>query len=207
MASYTGPKCKLCRREGEKLFLKGARCYSAKCPIEKRSRPPGMHGWRRGRPSPYATRLREKQKCKRFYGVMERQFRRFFEEATRQEGNTGENLLAILERRLDNLVTVAGLAASRSQARQLVRHGHIAVNGQKVDIPSYIVQQGDVIRPKPTDTVLELARHNRESGGHPERGWFSINDADLTVEVIRMPAREDISAEVDEGLVVEFCSR
>jgi len=207
MARYTGPRCKLCRREGVKLFLKGARCETAKCPMEKRSRPPGMHGWRRGRASPYAARLREKQKCKRHYGVLERQFRRFFAEATRQHGDTGENLLRLLERRLDNVLTVAGLAASRAQARQLVRHGHVQVNGRKVDIPSYLVKEGDLVRPQPKDNVLELMRQNRESRGHPEPGWLSINDADLTVQVLRMPTREDVSLEVDDGLIVEFCSR
>ena len=125
MARYTGAKCKLCRREGEKLMLKGARCQSAKCPIEKRHRPPGMHGWRRGRPSDYAVRLREKQKCKRYYGVLEKQFRRYFEMAQKSSGNTGENLLVLLERRLDNVLTICGFAASRAQARQMVGHGHV----------------------------------------------------------------------------------
>ncbi len=207
MARYAGPKCKLCRREGVKLFLKGARCQMAKCPVEKRSRPPGMHGWRRRRPSPYAMRLREAQKCKRFYGLLEKQFRRFFAIAIREEGNTGENLLVLLERRLDNVVMVAGLATSRAQARQLVGHGHIEVNGHKVDIPSCLVKEGDVIRPEPKDNVLEIARRNREDQGHPERGWLSINDADLTVQVTRMPLREEVSVVVDEGLVVEFRSR
>ena len=166
-----------------------------------------MHGWQRGRPSPYAIRLREKQKVKRYYGVLEKQFRRVFAEAARQKGNTGENLLSLLERRVDNLVAVAGLAASRPQARQLVRHGHLEVNGKKVSIPSYIVKEGDVVRPRPKDNMLELARRNREEMGRPGPAWLEINDSDLTVRVIRLPVREDVSAEVDEGLVVEFCSR
>lgn len=207
MARYTGPKCKRCRREGMKLFLKGTRCHTAKCPIENRSRPPGMHGYSRGRPSPYAIRLRETQKVKRFYGVLEKPFRRVFAEANREQGNTGKNLLSLLERRLDNVVTVCGIAASRAQGRQLTSHGHVEVNGKKVRVPSYVVKEGDVIRPKPDDSILELARVNREQLGHPEPAWLSVNDADLTVEVARMPVREDVSADVDEGLVVEFCSQ
>jgi len=207
MARYVGPKCKLCRREGVKLYLKGLRCGTAKCPMEKRSRPPGAHGWRRGRPSPYAVRLREKQKCKRFYGLLEGQFRGFFAKAAKQGGNTGENLLVLLERRLDNVVKVSGLAASRAQARHLIRHGHIEVNGRKVDIPSYLVKEGDVVRPTPKDNILSLARQNREDAGHPEPGWLTVNDADLTVQVARLPLRQEVSLETDEGLVVEFCSR
>jgi small subunit ribosomal protein S4 len=190
-----------------KLFLKGTRCYTAKCPIEKRSRPPGMHGFSRRRPSPYGIRLREKQKVKRFYGTLEKQFRRFFEMANKQKGNTGANLLCLLERRLDNVVKVSGLGASRSQARQLITHGHMQVNGRKVSSPSYLVKEGDVIRPQAKDSILELCRGNRETLGHPEAGWLAINDTDLTVQVVRYPVREDVSADVDEGLVVEFCSR
>jgi len=207
MSRYTAAKCKQCRREGVKLFLKGVRCVSAKCPMEKRSKPPGMHGWRHRRASPYGMRLREKQKCRRFYGLTERQFRRYFEQASRQPGNTGENLLALLERRLDNVVKVAGLASSRAQARQFVRHGQIEVNGRRVDIPSYLLKEGDVVRPVPNDNMLAQARENREAQGHPEPSWLSINDSDLTVRVVRMPTREDFSAAVDESLIVEFCSR
>jgi len=207
MARYTGAKCKLCRREGEKLMLKGARCQSAKCPVEKRHRPPGMHGWRRGRPSDYAVRLREKQKCKRYYGVLEKQFRRYFEMAQKSSGNTGENLLVLLERRLDNVLTICGFAASRAQARQMVGHGHVQVNGRKVDVSNYLVREGDVIRPEPNDATLEAARAAREEAGHPQPGWLEVNDADLTIRVVRMPVREDVSAVIDDGLVVEFCSR
>jgi small subunit ribosomal protein S4 len=166
-----------------------------------------MHGWRRGRPSPYAIRLREKQKCKRFYGVFERQFRRYFDEAQQAGGNTGENLLALLERRLDNVLCVCGLAVSRAQARQLVTHRHIQVNGRTCDKPNYLVDEGDVIRPEPTDAILDMVRANREVMDHPEVGWLEVNDADLTIRAVRMPVRDDVSVDVQEGLVVEFCSR
>jgi len=207
MARYTGPKCRLCRREGVKLFLKGARCHTAKCRMEGRSKPPGMHGWRRGRLSDYGVRLREKQKCKRYYGVLEKQFRRYFDMAQGLSGNTGENLLALLERRIDNVLAACGFAVSRAQARQLVRHGHVQVNGRRVNVPNYLVEEGDVIRPEPDDSVLDSVRANREDTGHPETGWLEVNDADLTIRVVRLPVRDDVTAEVDEGLVVEFCSR
>ena len=207
MARYHGPKCRLCRREGLKLFLKGIKCHTAKCPIEKRSKPPGMHGWRRGRPSDYSIRLREKQKLKRYYGVLERQFRRYFENARKQRGNTGESLLVMLERRLDNVLAVCGFAVSRAQARQLGTHRHVQVNGRRVDVPNYLVKEGDVIRPEPADSILEQTRFHREESGHPSPAWLEVNDADLTVRVIRVPVREDVTAEVEEGLVVEFCSR
>jgi len=208
MARYTGPKCRLCRRLGTKLLLKGARCNTAKCPVEKRTNPPGMHGWRRGRLTPYGVRMREKQKCKRFYGVLERQFRRLFEMAGRQKGNTGENLLVLLERRLDNVVRLAGFTVSRAQARQLIRHGHIQVNSRKVNIPSYLVKANDIVRPEPNDHILNPVRQNREDQRqHPQPAWLSINDADLTVQVVRMPVRQDVSIELDDGLIVELCSR
>lgn len=207
MARYHGPKCRLCRREGVKLFLKGARCHTAKCPIEGRSKPPGMHGWRRGRPSGYAVRLREKQKCKRYYGVLEKQFRRYFQMAQRAAGNTGENLLSLLERRLDNVLTICGFTVSRAQGRQLVTHRHVQVNGRAVDVCNYLVEEGDVIRPEPDDAVLDVVRARREEAGHPAPGWLEINDADLTVRVLRGPVREDVTAQVEDGLIVEFCSR
>jgi small subunit ribosomal protein S4 len=207
MARYTGPKCKLCRREGAKLFLKGARCRTAKCPIEGRSRPPGMHGWRRGRPSDYSLRLREKQRCKRYYGVLEKQFRIYFDKAARAAGNTGENLLVLLERRLDNALVLCGFAVSRAQARQFVTHGHVQVNGHRVDRPNYLVEEGDVIRPVLEDSILDAVRANREAAGQPEAAWLQVNDADLTARAIRMPVREDVTAQIEDGLVVEFCSR
>ena len=207
MSRHTGPKCKLCRRIGEKLFLKGARCLTAKCPVEKRNRPPGVHRWRRGRPTAYGVRMREKQKCKRWYGLNEAQFRRFFALASNFPGNTGEYMLSLLERRLDNILKVTGLAWSRAQARQLIRHRNIEVNGRKVDIPSYLVDEGDVVRPVPEDKVLTLVRQNREQQGHPSPSWLDVNDADLTVRVARMPTREDVSIIVNETLIVEICSR
>ncbi len=166
-----------------------------------------MHGWHRGRPTSYAVRLREKQKCKRFYGVLERQFRRYFDQAQKTGGNTGENLLALLERRLDNVLAACGFAVSRSQGRQLVTHGHVQVNGRTVTKPNYLVEEGDVVRPEPDDQILAMARENREGMGHPDSGWLEVNDADLTIRAIRMPVRSDVSVEIQEGLVVEFCSR
>src|SRR3990172_555798 len=160
-----------------------------------------MHGRARGRPTEYGTRLREKQRCKRFYGLMEGQFRRVFNEASRLRGNTGEHLLNLLERRLDNVLTVCGFALSRSQARQLVSHGHFQVNGKKVDIPSYVLNEGDVVRPEPKDSILAAVRSNRESLGHPARSWLEINDADLTVRVARMPARDEVSVLVEDTLI------
>ncbi len=207
MSRHTGPKCRLCRREGAKLFLKGARCHTAKCPIEGRSKPPGMHGWRRGRPSSYAIRLREKQKCKRYYGVFEKQFRRYFDDAVRMRGNTGANLLLTLERRLDNVLTVCGFAVSRAQGRQFVTHGHMQVNGRIVRTPNYLVEEGDLVRPEPADNILDMVRSHREETGHPEMGWLEVNEADLTIRVLRMPTRQEVTVEVEEGLIVELCSR
>lgn len=207
MGRNVGPKCRLCRREQVKLFLKGARCHTAKCPLEGRSKPPGMHGWRRRRPTDYGVRLREKQKCKRYYGVLEKQFRRYFGHAQKARGNTGENLLCLLERRLDNVLTICGFAVSRAQARQLTAHRHVQVNGHTVDVANYLVEEGDVIRPEPDDAVLEVVRATREEVGHPQPGWLEVNDADLTIRAVRLPIREDVTVEVQEGLVVEFCSR
>jgi len=207
MSRHTGPKCKLCRREGVKLFLKGNRCLGARCAVDKRPKPPGMRGWPRGRPTNYGIRLREKQKCKRYYGVKEEQFRRLFAQAEKARGDTGEKLLCLLERRLDNVLVICGFALSRAQARQLVGHGHIQVNSRKVDIPSYLVEEGDVIRPAPRDYVLAMTRANREAQGHPEPGWLEMNEADMTIRVARMPVREDVTLTVDEALIVEVCSR
>jgi small subunit ribosomal protein S4 len=207
MARYHGPKCRLCRREGLKLFLKGLKCNTAKCPIEKRSKPPGMHGWHRGRPGDYGIRLREKQKLKRYYGVLEQQFRRYFDKARKRVGNTGESLLVMLERRLDNVLTVGGFAVSRAQARQLVTHGHVQINGRTVNVPNYQVAEGDVIRPEQVESTLEQVRLHREQSAHPQSAWLDINETDLTVRVVRMPVREDVTIEIEEGLVVELCSR
>jgi small subunit ribosomal protein S4 len=166
-----------------------------------------MHGWRRGRVSDYGVRLREKQKCKRYYGVLEAQFRRYFDMAAQAAGNTGENLLVLLERRLDNVLALCGFAASRAQARQLITHGHVTVNGERVDRPNCQVSEGDVIRPALKDSIMDMVRTNREELGQPDGAWLQVNDADLTIRVIRMPVRGDVSCEVDDGHVVEFCSR
>jgi len=208
MARYVGSKCRLCRREGERLYLKGSRCHSAKCAVSKRAYIPGMHAFRRSRISEYGTRLREKQKTKRIYGVLERQFRKYFAEAERLRGNTGENLLVLLERRLDNVVYSLGMADSRAQARQMVAHGHIAVNGRKLDIPSYLVKAGDVVSPKKHKRSEGLVRARlEERTGHTVPGWLSLDAANLSGSVIRMPSREDVVLPIQEAYIVEFCSR
>jgi small subunit ribosomal protein S4 len=208
MARYTGPVCRLCRREGMKLFLKGERCYTEKCAIEKRNMPPGQHGRRRAsKLAGYGVQLREKQKVKRTYGVLEDQFRRYFEMADRQRGITGETLLQLLERRLDNAVYRMGFATSRAQARQLVRHGHFLVNGKKVDIPSYSLKSGDHV------TVRQSSRENAsilhavgevKGRGVPE--WISV-DGDLGAKVVSMPTRQQINLPVQEQLIVELYSK
>ena len=209
MARYTGPVCKLCRREAMKLFLKGTRCMSDKCAIERRNYPPGDHGRRRRRrPSDYSAQLREKQKVKRIYGVLERQFRRYFYESSRERGVTGETLLMTLERRLDNVVYRMGFGLSRSHARQLVKHGHIAVNGSRVDIPSYQAQQGDVVAVRDrsnTNTEIFLAVENAKMGSPV--GWVEVDHDKLTGSVARLPMREDVDIEIQEQLIVELYSK
>jgi small subunit ribosomal protein S4 len=213
MARYTGPVCKLCRREGEKLFLKGTRCYSSKCPFERdRGYPPGDHGrfaqFRRRRASDYSRQLREKQKVRRIYGVLERQFRRYFREAERLPGMTGENILVLLERRLDNVVYRLGFADSRAQARQLVQHGHFTVNGRRTYAPSYIVKPQDQI------VVREGSQKNAyfkdrvdllDEGNAPS--WLSLDVEGLRARVLGEPQREEIDTRVDEHLIVEYYSR
>ncbi len=212
MARYTGPVCKLCRREGEKLFLKGARCFSPKCAIERRAYAPGQHGreaaFRRRRASDYSRQLRAKQKARRIYGVLERQFRRYFKEASRRRGVTGDNLLTILESRLDNVVYRMGFADSRAQARQLVLHGHFMVNGRKTNVPSMLLKPGDVI------SVREQSRKNNyfkgfsgvlEDRDHP--AWVSVEPSQLSGRVMSLPKREDIELSIDETLIVEYYSR
>jgi small subunit ribosomal protein S4 len=213
MARYTGPVCKICRREGEKLFLKGQRCFSPKCPFERdRGYPPGEHGrlsrFRRRRTSDYLRQLREKQKARRIYGVLERQFRRYFREAERRTGLTGENLLILLESRLDNVVYRLGFADSRAQARQLVQHGHFVVNGRRTNIPSYIV------RPQDTITVREASRKRtyfKERAQQLDEGavldWLSLDAGTMTARVLNSPAREDIAVPLEEQLIVEYYSR
>ena len=208
MARYVGSKCRLCRREGERLYLKGSRCHSAKCAVSKRAYIPGMHAFRRSRLSEYGTRLREKQKTKRIYGVLERQFRKYFAEAERLRGNTGENLLVLLERRLDNVVYSLGMADSRSQARQMVAHGHIALNGRKMDIPSWLVKVGDVISAKSNKKSEGLVRARlEERTGHTVPSWLTLDAAQLTGTVSQMPSREDVVLPIQEAYIVEFCSR
>ena len=208
MARYTGPVCRLCRRAGEKLYLKGDKCYSDKCPVARRTYPPGQHGQRRRKASDYALHLQEKQKLRRIYGVLERQFSRYYEMAAKAKGVTGETLLQILERRLDNVVYRLGFGVSRPQARQLVMHGHVAVNGRKVDIPSYLVKPGDVISIRERSRDLDLIMANVEAAqqrGVPE--WLSFSPETYSGEVLELPRREQIDLDVEEHLVVEYYSR
>ena len=208
MARYTGPDCKRCRREKTKLFLKGSKCESPKCPIEIRPYPPGQHGRGRTKDSEYLLQLREKQKATRIYGVLEKQFRGYYEEANRQSGKTGENLLVILESRLDNVVYRAGFAKSRDMARQLVRHGHIIVNGKKVDIPSFRVSENDIIdvRPSSVDlTPFVVAR--AEAGERTVPAWIEAIPSRMRILVHNLPKREIIDTQVQEQLIVELYSK
>jgi small subunit ribosomal protein S4 len=211
MARYTGPVCKLCRREGQKLFLKGTKCYTEKCPIERRAYPPGQHGpaqARRRKQSDYAVQLREKQKVKRMYGLQERQFRNLFERAASQEGVTGENLLVGLETRLDNVIFRLGFAQSRSQARQLVRHRHVQVNGTLVDIPSYHVRPGDDIAIRTKSQELAVVEGSLTSRTRPSLvEWLTLDEKNRVARVVRKPTRDDISAEIQEQLIVELYSK
>lgn len=209
MARYIGPVCKLCRREEKKLFLKGAKCTSPKCPIEKRNFPPGQHGKnRRFKVSEYGVQLREKQKMRRIYGLLEKQFHNTYKKALRVKGVTGENLLRLLERRLDNIVYRLGFAPSRNAARQLVRHRHFMVNDRLVDIPSYLVKSGDVIKVREKSRKLEIIhasmRRMREGKALP---WLDLNKANLTGTVLEIPGRADIPTEVNEALIVELYSK
>jgi len=208
MARYTGPDCKRCRREKTKLFLKGAKCESPKCPIEIRPYPPGQHGRGRTKDSEYLLQLREKQKATRIYGVLEKQFRGYYEEANRQSGKTGENLLVILESRLDNVVYRAGFAKSRDMARQLVSHGHIMVNGKKVDIPSFRVSENDIIdvRPSSVDlTPFVVAR--AEAGERTVPAWIEAIPSRMRFLIHNLPKREIIDTQVQEQLIVELYSK
>ncbi len=209
MARYTGPVCKLCRREGTKLYLKGDRCYSAKCAIEKRPYPPGQHGQRRSRkPSDYGVRLREKQKLRRFYGMNEKQFRNLFDEAVKQEGATGGVFLALLESRLDSVVYRLGLASSRAQARQFINQGHVTVNGRRLDIPSHTVQAGDEIAVHPSARSFGLIRQNVEATRRRKLGpWLEFDADNLKGRFLRPPAREDLVVPVNELQVIEYYSR
>ena len=208
MARYTGSVCRQCRREGVKLFLKGDRCYSQKCAIVKRPTPPGEHGHARARKmSEYGLQLREKQKARRAYGVLEGQFRHYFEMAERMDGVTGENLLSLLERRLDNVVYRLAMGESRPQARQLVLHGHIAVNGRKVDIPSYQVKAGDVISVREGSGDIAIFKALREGTSRIIPKWLALDAENLKGTVNALPAREDIDLSFEEHLIVELYSR
>lgn len=208
MARYTGAVCKLCRREGKKLFLKGDRCYTGKCAVDRRSYAPGQHGQGRKKTSEYGMQLRAKQQARRYYGVQEGQFHKYFLMAERKQGMTGENLLRICESRLDNVAYLLGWASSRAEARQLTTHGHYLVNGKKVDIPSYLLKAGDVvsIREKSRDSekfkaVLEA------NASRPVPEWLDKNGDDLTAKVVKLPDREQIEVPVEEHLIVEFYSK
>jgi small subunit ribosomal protein S4 len=208
MARYIGPDCKRCRREKTKLFLKGAKCESPKCPIEIRPYPPGEHGRGRTKDSEYLLQMREKQKCARIYGVLEKQFRGYYEEANRKQGKTGENLLRILESRLDNVVYRAGFAKSRDHARQLVRHGHITLNGHKADIPSMRVRESDIVEVRKDS--LELAPFvvaRAESGDRIVPAWLEVIPSRMRILVHSLPARQVIDTQVQEQLIVELYSK
>jgi small subunit ribosomal protein S4 len=206
MARDTTPQCKQCRREGQKLFLKGARCFTDKCGVERRSYPPGEHGRGRMRQSEYRTQLREKQKTRRYYGILEKQFRSYYDKASRQEGVTGENLLRLLECRFDNVLVRLGFATSRRQARQLVRHGHWMINGRRVDIPSYQMRPDDVISIKSNSAAADIIRAATElTAAVP--AWLQADHESLTAKVLRLPERSEISAPVQEQLIVELYSK
>jgi len=210
MGRYLGSSCKYCRREGMKLMLKGIRCETAKCPVEKKQRNlgPGMHGWRRGRASEYAVRLREKQKIKRYYGLLERQFMRYFHAAERMKGNTGENLLQLLERRLDNVIYKLNFAPSRKAARQLIAHCHVHVNGRKVDVSDYTVKVGDRITVKGSERSLKKVKQQLEiNPNFAAQSWLQLDREAPAATVVILPSRDDIQIPVEEQLVVEFCSR
>lgn len=208
MARYIGPVCKLCRREGMKLFLKGDRCYTDKCAYDRRPYPPGQHGQARVKFSEYGLRLREKQKVRRMYGTLERQFRKYFAMADRMKGVTGENLLALLERRLDNVVYRLGFATTRSEARQLVLHGHLTVNGKRVNIPSYLVKIGERVSIREKSRTIPRLKESVE--GAERRGqisWLELDKPNFTGTMKTLPVREEITLPVSEQLIVEFYSR
>jgi len=208
MARYKDAVCRLCRREGTKLYLKGDRCYSSKCAIDRRGYAPGQHGQMRRKPSEYGLQLREKQKARRIYGVLERQFRNYYETAVRQKGVTGENLLRILESRLDNVIYRMGFASSRPQARQIVRYGHVEVNGKRVTIPSFRVKEKDVVAIRENSRSLSMFKEIAEQGESkvvPE--WLSVNFETLTGEINYLPKREDIDVPIQEHLIVELYSK
>jgi small subunit ribosomal protein S4 len=207
MARYRDAKCRLCRREGQKLFLKGARCFTDKCAIERRNYPPGQHGLNRGKLTPYGVQLREKQKAKRIYGVLESQFRKYFQWAEREKGVTGENLLRLLELRLDNVVHRLGFATSRRESRQMVAHGHFQVNGRKVSIPSLLVKVGDVVQLRPNSKQAARIEDNLGGGRAQMPQWLDLDVEGKKGTVRSLPLREDIQIPVAEQLIVELYSK
>lgn len=208
MARYTDSVCKLCRREKQKLFLKGQKCFTEKCPIEVRNYPPGQHGLsRRTKISEYGVQLREKQKIKRSYGLLETQFRNYFEKAAKQKGRTGENLIKLLERRLDNVVFRLGFASSRKQARQLIRHRHIMVNSDLVDIPAYLLKAGDVIQIKEKSKKLDAIHNSLKRVRDNTYGWLTVDKATLSGTFVQVPERADVPLNANEQLVVELYSK
>ena len=208
MARYTGPVCRLCRRSGEKLMLKGSRCFSPKCAIETRAKPPGQVVGRRRRPSDRGLQLRQKQRARYVYGMMERQFRQFFTQAERQHGITGDNLLVLLERRLDNVVYRLGFADSRAQARQIVRHGHILLNGRKTDIPSCLVKEGDTISWEESSTKTEYYQQIAKNiGAKSAASWLGLDKENLIGKVLSLPTPDDIDAKFEGKTIVEYYSR
>jgi small subunit ribosomal protein S4 len=207
MARYTGAVCRLCRRERMKLFLKGTKCESMRCPIERRPYPPGQHGRGRVRDSEYLLQLREKQKCRRIYGLLEKQFQLIYAKANKQPGITGENLLRLLELRLDNVVFRTGFASSRSQARQFVRHGHVLVNGKRVTIPSYVVRKDDVVSLSDKARKMIVIRHNIDTLDRLAPQWLDVSAGDFEATVRDLPLREQIDIPVREQLIVELYSK
>jgi len=208
MARYTDAVCRLCRREGDKLFLKGTKCSTQKCPISKRAYAPGQHGANKPKLSNYGLQLREKQKVKRMYGVLEKQFRRYFSIAAKSKGVTGKILLQLLERRLDNVIFRLGLAASRAQGRQIVRHNFIFVNSKRVNIPSYLIEKEDTIEVKGKDKALNRIKENLESTkDRPFPSWLELNKTDLKGKILRLPEKDDIQQPIQEQLIVELYSK
>jgi small subunit ribosomal protein S4 len=206
MARNIGPKCRLCRREGMQLFLKGDRCDTVKCAVKKRAKVPGMHEFRRMKHTDYGMKLREKQKVKRYYGLTERQFQRVFREAARREGNTGETLLLLLERRLDNVAYLLGFASSRNTVRQMIAHGNLRVNGRRMDVPSALLGVGDVLSPGARESTKGMVRRSFEERAKHLPAWLSRDDENLAGRLTGLPSRKDVPLEVNEQLIVEFCS-
>jgi small subunit ribosomal protein S4 len=206
MARNTGPDCRQCRREGQKLFLKGERCVGSKCAMERRPVVPGQHGLLRRKEKEYGVQLREKQKVKRAYGILEKQFHKIYEEACRMKGVAGDNLLSLLERRLDNVIYRMGIGSSRKESRQIVSHGHITVNGESVNIPSYVVKKGDVISIKDSKKALEMFKELKDQKPVMPK-WLEFNGAKLTGKIIALPARDDIDLNIQENLIIELYSK